>query len=461
MADAAIFAGEEALSFAAIEARAAEARAALVSAGARPGSRVAVLARNSVETLVSLHALIDLGATLVPVHPRLTPAEVEAQLADARPALTIRDGEIVPGSSEPPRAGAPLAIVYTSGTSGRAKGAVLSRRAFAAAAEASARNLGWTDDDRWLCCLPLCHIGGLAIVTRCRLARRPVILEPRFDPDAVLSAIVRHHATLISVVPTMLHALLERDRDNRLGRLRAMLVGGAAVPFAQLEECARRGVRALTTYGLTEACSQVTSQAPLDPYRARRGSGRPLSGVEVRVARADGAPTEIGEVGRLLVRSAALMDGYFRGPDAPIDRAVDADGFFDTGDLGERDAEGTLHVHTRRSDLVITGGENVYPVEVEQRLEAVAGVRRALVFGVPDARWGQLVAAVLELSPGAALPAVVAEAAGALAPHKRPRLACAVPALPLTASGKVERSRAAERFASLLAPCPPPPRARE
>jgi O-succinylbenzoic acid--CoA ligase len=146
------------------------------------------------------------------------------------------------------------------------------------------------------------------------------------------------------------------------------------------------------------------------------------------------------------------MDGYFRGPDREPDRSVFVDGWFDTGDLGEREADGTLHVHARRSDLIVTGGENVYPLEVEQRLESIDGVRRALVFGVPDERWGQLVAAAVELAEGADLEACLEKAAATLAPHKRPRRACAVATLPLTGSGKLDRSRAAERYAAVLRP---------
>jgi O-succinylbenzoic acid--CoA ligase len=147
-----------------------------------------------------------------------------------------------------------------------------------------------------------------------------------------------------------------------------------------------------------------------------------------------------------------LMDGYDRGAGRGLDLARDAEGFFHTGDLGEIDDDGVLHVHARRSDLIVTGGENVYPVEVEERLEALPGVRRALVFGVPDPRWGQIVALAVELSTGASLDALAAAMASQLAPHKRPRLVCAVDALALTVSGKLDRARAAERYAEGLRP---------
>jgi O-succinylbenzoic acid--CoA ligase len=439
----------------------------LTRAGVTPGERVALIAENRVETVIAVHALIELGATLVPIHPRLTPAEVDVVLADAAPARILREEELTAriagaakGSPLPPRCvdpEAPLAIVYTSGTSGRPKGAILSRRAFVASAAASALNLGWYEDDRWLLCMPLCHVGGLSILTRCLLARRPMILVPRFNPALVLAAIARDRATILSVVPTMLTALLEQDRGGILGRLRAVLLGGAAAPAVLLEECGRRGIPALTTYGLTEACSQVTAQRPRAPYRPEPGSGAPLAGVEIVIMGDDGASVPRGEVGRIRIRGPMLMSGYFRGPGKPPDPAVDAHGFFDPGDLGALDEEGRLHVHARRTDLIVTGGENVYPAEIEQCLESLPGVRRALVFGAPDERWGQVVACALELDPSSTESVGVEEALVAvlparLAPHKRPRLFCAVDELPLTGSGKLDRGGAFERYRDRLRP---------
>lgn len=445
--------------------------ARLTRAGVVPGARVAILSPNRLGAVVAIHALLSLGAVLVPIHPRLTAVEAAALLDDACPELVLREpdlaaleadlAEIVRRSpsgggllAPPPEAG-DLAILYTSGTTGRAKGAVLPRRAFIASAAASAGNLELREGDRWLLCLPLCHVGGLSILTRCLLARCAVILAPRFDPEAVLASIARDGATLLSVVPTMLVALLEADRDNLLARLRAILVGGAAAPERALVECARRGVPALTTYGLTEACSQVTSQPPRDPRTTEAGSGRALPGIEVRIA-------GVGEddAGRIQIRSPALFRGYWRGPAQPVDpaRGVSEDGWLDTGDIGRLDAEGRLHVLARRTDLIVSGGENVYPAEVERALEACAGVARALVFGLPDERWGQIVAAALVLSPGAPaadrLAALAAELPARLASHKRPRRIAVIEELPVTAAGKLDRAGAAQRLAGLVQQLP-------
>lgn len=451
-ASVALVTDDAAVSFAELDARARAFAGALAARGIVPGARVAVLAQNRVETVIAIHALLALSAAMIPIHPRLTPAEVQLIEGDAAPTLTLREDDLATIAAEVPRIAwtppaaigpeAPLSIVYTSGTTGRPKGAILSRRAFLASATASAANLGWIADDRWLLCLPLCHVGGLSIVTRCLAARRAVILAPRFDPDAVLAAIVAKRATLLSVVPTMLKALLARDHHGVLASLRAVLVGGAATPWALLEECGRRGVPALTTYGLTEACSQAASQAPRSPYVPERGSGAALPGVAIR----------IDNTGRIHLRGPTLMSGYFRGEGAPPDTSAFTDGWLDTGDLGELDDAGRLHVYARRTDLIITGGENVYPLEIEQCLEALPGVRRALVFGVPDARWGQIVAAAIEADDAFDEAALAAALPTRLAPHKRPRLLGVVAELAVTGSGKLVRADAAERYAASLRP---------
>lgn len=440
-------------------------QADLAARGAVPGSVVALAANNHLDTFVRIAAILESGMTLLPIHPRLTPAERRVLLDDARPDLVLTEDaalslsatphaaeifERAPGvssSSQARDAAAPLAILYTSGTTGRPKGAILPREAFLASARASAQNLGWRDEDRWLLLMPLCHVGGLSIVTRCLLARRAVVLLPRFDPHEALRTIAALRVTLVSVVPTMLKALLEADRANLLARARAVLVGGAAAPMPLLEECARRGIQALTTYGLTEACSQVTTQRLQTPPRAEPGAGYPLAGVEIEILDAQGARLPAGEIGQIRVRGLNVMRGYLHGAPVPPEG-------LETGDLGWLDPEGRLHLAARRTDLLISGGENVYPAEVEQVLESVPGVARALVFGAPDETWGQRVAAALELQPGATLSLGVLSVVlrERLAGHKRPRLLCVVEELPTLPSGKPDRAGAFARLATQLRP---------
>lgn len=401
--------------------------------------RVALLGTPRLETVLTLYALFELGATAVLLHPRLTAAERARLCADAQPTLCL-DGlpamsSVVSGGARLPTV-PPLAMLFTSGTSGRPKGALLSRRAFIAAAEASAQNLGWQPDDRWLLCMPLAHVGGLSILVRCLVARRTMVLPPEsptgsFDAATIAQLVERERVTLLSVVPTMLSRLLAlQPLWQPPSSLRVVLLGGAAASPALLSEAAQRRIPALTTYGLTEACSQVTTQRYGSVPDAVQGAGGPISGLELRI---------VDE--QIQVRGPTLFDGYF-----PLDAhppALLADGFFPTGDLGRLDESGRLHVLARRTDLIVSGGENIYPTEVEQALEQVPGIAAACVFGLPDAQWGQSVAAAL-VATAEPLPlhTVRQALASLLAGYKHPRRLVWLSALPQNATGKLDRRAA-------------------
>ncbi len=434
--------------------------AALLDAGVHRGDRVALRGSSRAETVVALLAMARAGVVAVLVHPRLTAGEAQALIDDAQVARTLDDGAVDAllhdGVNRPwPKLASnvlsdPLAMIYTSGTSGRAKAAVLTHGSFTHSARAHWNHLGRRPDDRWVAALPLAHVGGLSVLTRCLLAALPVELLPRFDAMAVLAA-VRAGGTMVSVVPTMLRALLEADRDNVLARARAVLVGGAACAPALLAESAARGVRALATYGMTEMCSQVATQRPtLKPW-AQRGVGTALPGVELRLVDDDGAAVATEAVGRIAVRGPMRMRGYW-GHEPLV-----AEEWFDTGDLGCVDADGVLSIHARRTDLIVTGGENVYPVEVEQCLEAHPTVAAALVFGLPDEVWGQRVAAAVvargavpdEAAWRAVLRAYVTEH---LADFKRPRCLARVDTIATLPSGKPDRAGAGARYRASVCP---------
>ncbi len=379
---------------------------------------------NTLDTLVTFYALLERRVPALMLHPRLTVAERAALLASA-----ARLGPLTHDDA--------AAVLFTSGTTGEPRGAVLTRAAFIASARASAENLGWHDDDCWLACMTVAHIGGLSIVTRCLAARRCVALAERFDAAGFPGWISAQRVTLASVVPTMLARALDASPQwQPPARLRAVLLGGAAASPRLLETAAKRRVPVLATYGLTETCSQVTTTR----YGARfdasdTSAGPPLPGVEIRVVD-----------GRIHVRGAMLMAGYWDAP--PLAR----DAWFDTGDIGDIDARGCLAVLARRADLIVTGGENVYPAEVEHELEALAGVAAAGVFGVPDELWGRTVAAALVGDASALADAtLLAHIESRLAPHKRPRHVCFVASLPQTPGGKLDRQRLAT-LAPLLRP---------
>lgn len=424
-----------------------------------PWPRVALCADNRLETALWLYALLELSVTAVLLHPRLVAGERQELLADCQPALLL-DARCEAALAEPekPRplererenetdsdgrlAMGPLAILYTSGTTGRPKGAMLSRRAFLAAAQASACNLGWQADDRWLLCMPLSHVGGLSILTRCLIARRTVVLVGGgFTPQTIAQVVDRDRVTLVSLVPTMLRRLLElAPAWTAPPRLRAVLLGGAAASEGLLTQAAERGVPVLTTYGLTEACSQATTQRYGTRPAAEQGAGEPIAGLELRISAADD---------QIELRSPTLFDGYW--PPRPGALPLTADGWFRTGDLGRVDLQGRLHVLARRTDLIVTGGENVYPAEVEQALERCPAVAAACVVGLPDPEWGQVVAAALVARTAPlTVAALRTELREQLAAYKHPRQLVWLPALPLSATGKVDRAAVKQQLQATL-----------
>ena len=368
---------------------------------------------SKVETVITLYALLEQRRPALLLHPKLTGPERRAALQAAR-----RGEGTLPMDA--------AVIVFTSGTTGEPRAAVLTRAALLASAAASAANLGWQDDDCWLLAMPITRVGGLSILTRCLAARRAVALAPGFDAGQFPGWVRRHRITLASLVPTMLAKVLDAHPDWKPpAHLRAVLIGGAAAPATLLERAAQRHLPIIITYGCTETCSQVVAT----PYgfrfdAARCGAGRPLAGAQVRAVD-----------GHIEVKGPMRMAGYAGEP------PLDPQAWFDTGDLGEFDAEGFLHVKARAGDLIITGGEKVYPLEVEQVLESFPGIAAAGVFGVADETWGQVVAAALvaqgEPPDDRALVEFLQER---LAAHKLPRRACLVPALPQTSAGKLDRT---------------------
>jgi O-succinylbenzoic acid--CoA ligase len=423
-----------------------------------PAKLVASSTDASLDTLECLLALIELGRPFLPLHPRLTAIEKEQLLARlpvtwllaAAPAAGHHMERRWPAPDARAdallRAAPQLAALATSGTGGAARVALLSRGAFIASARASAANLGWHAEDRWLLCLPLAHIGGLSVVTRCLLARRPIVLVSRdvgISSGQRLAAAVRQGLpTLLSLVPTQLDSLLELEPPFKMpASVRAIITGGAAASPRLLGAAADRGWPVLTSYGLTEACSQIATQRPGTTNRGELGAGRPLPGVSVRL-----------NDGVIHIQGAMLSSGYLGAPDALANEMA---GGFTTRDLGRFDEDGNLHVLGRIDDIIISGGENVAPWEVEAVLEACPGVLEACVFGIPDARWGEVVAAGLrtDLTDTDAL---VAAARGAcqerLAAFKKPRFYACVSRFSQGQTGKLDRRATAQSLLAQLRP---------
>jgi O-succinylbenzoic acid--CoA ligase len=286
----------------------------------------------------------------------------------------------------------------------------------------SAFNIGVEPEDRWLCCLPLSHVAGLSIILRSVIYGTTAVLLDGFETEQVASTLVSGGISVLSLVPTQLIRLLEADAD--LSAPRAILIGGGPVPEDALHKALSRGATVVQTYGMTETCSQVTTLAPADAERKVGSAGRPLLTTHVRI-----------QEGEILVQ----------GPTVARD-AIDPDGWLHTGDLGHIDDEGFLYVTGRRGEVIVTGGENVMPAEVEAVLVAHPAVADAAVVGRPDPEWQEAVCALVVLRDGeeAGDEELRSHCASALAPYKVPKRIDFVAGLPRTASGKLLRGELPE-----------------
>lgn len=416
---------------------------ALAGYGVKPGDRVAVWIKNDLPSLVALWAVPRLGAVAVPISSRLTHPQVMAQLDLVEPVLvlgndaltgreTVATESLFDGRPTVPHPHAPgdlHSVFFTSGSAGEAKGVRLTWGNLEASAASAATRQPVGPEDRWLAVLPLFHLGGFAISYRMFRAGGTVLLEPGFNAGRVAAQI--DSVTYASLVPTMLRAVLQAQPEGFAGSTRAVLVGGARVP-ADLQQAARRaGLPIAPTYGMTETASQVATALATDAP----GSGAlPLDGVEITAGTA-GVPDAIRIDGPM------VSPGYWG--------ELDRDGGFETRDVGYLDEAGRLHVVGRTDDVIISGGENIHPAEVEAALEALAMVQSAAVFGVPDQVWGDRVEAAIVLSDETATAdAIAADLRANLADFKAPKRFHILPELPVGPTGKVDRQALIELSAA-------------
>jgi O-succinylbenzoic acid--CoA ligase len=447
----------------------------LIESGVKSGDIIALLAQNGAPFAKAVHAVARAGAVLMPLNLRLTSGELAWQLEDAGVhrvlhdaacrdvALVLREHvipfELIDIEAIPARPGvlvgranAPLfdlaalhSVLYTSGTTGRPKGAMLTYGNHLWAATASALNLGLQANDRWLACLPLFHVGGLSILVRSVIYGTTAVVHQRFDPAQVNAAIDQEGITIISVVANMLQRMLDERKDRPYPTsLRCVLLGGGPAPEPLLRRCAETGVPVAQTYGLTESASQIVTLAPEDVLRRLGSAGKPLFGAELRIVDEDGRECAPDEPGEIVLRGPSISPGYLNHPDATAD--VIHDGWLHSGDLGRLDNEGYLYVLDRRDDLIVSGGENVYPAEIEAALQSHPDVAEAGVYGVDDERWGKAPVAVVVLREGSTVDAetLLEDCRKRLAAYKMPRRIEFATALPRTASGKLMRNRLSE-----------------
>lgn len=507
------------------------------------GSRVALLAMNGLPFVVTVHALTRLGAILVPLNTRLTKEELCWQVQDVQAGWLLSDSRFAELATRIAQDLSPIraaflvvtpeghdvvmqggiesdvvlrdkldlesiqAIMYTSGTTGRPKGVLITYGMQWWNAIGSALNLllypemcrkdketvllpvvpsdgdysnwtmldvssrgnplslptgqgpdrGWpyptaaptlcseyAVDDCWLACMPLFHIGGLAILFRSVISGFNVLLHEKFDAQAVNKAIKEECVTIVSVVAVMLQRMLaalddEQDHACYPATLRCVLLGGGPAPLPLLEDCAVRGISVSQSYGLTEACSQVTTLAPADALRKIGSAGRPLMQVQLRIVDEQGRDARAGEPGMICVKGPSITRGYDHRPEATA-RTIH-DGWLSTGDIGYLDEDGYLYVLDRRNDLIISGGENVYPAEIEALLLSHPDIVEAGVCGQPDAEWGQVPVAFVCLRSGSVVTADALQTflGARLAHYKQPRAIHIVDALPRNSAGKLLR----------------------
>ncbi|MFI5046176.1 MAG: AMP-binding protein [Acidimicrobiia bacterium] len=430
----------------------------LVGAGVQPGDRVVVSGSASIDLVTAHVAALRAGLVVVPVNTAYREREVAQIARDCRPAAAVVDDPAVAGwiadaSPSPvvtcgpavdlPDGPAPeldtcapaddAMLCYTSGTTGTPKGARLSHANLLASPAALALAWRWTPDDRLVLALPLFHVHGLAIgLHGTLLAGASAVLVPRFAPDAVLDAARTERATLFFGVPTMYDRLAKSARASELARLRLCVSGSAPLPPALFERLqVDAGITVLERYGMTETLMTVSN--PYDGERRAGTVGFPLPGVDI----------ELADDGELLVRGPNVFGGYWERPDTDDTSFVPADDggarWFRTGDVAALDEDGYLSIVGRTKELIISGGFNVYPREVEDVLRTCPGVGDVAVVGTPSEEWGEVVTAVVVADGPLDTDALLALAADQLAPYKRPRVVRVVDELPRNALGKVLR----------------------
>ena len=437
-----------AISYAELETGAAQVAGRLRALGVEPGDRVALQAEKSPEAVMVYLGALKAGAVFLPLNAAYTATEIDYFRADAEPKVFVTDPPafLAEAQGAPsleatvPRAASDLAaIIYTSGTTGRSKGAMLSHGNLAANALALHQIWGFTPDDTLLHALPIFHVHGLFVALHCAfLSGCPMVWLAKFVEAEVLAGLAR--ATVMMGVPTFYSRLLANPAFTRAAaaHMRLFISGSAPLlpsTFAEFED--RTGLRILERYGMSEAV--IITSNPLGGDRLAGSVGYPLPGVELRISG--------GETGVVEIRGPSVFSGYWRNP-AKTAEEFTADGFFITGDVGRQDPDGRVWISGRAKDLIISGGYNVYPKEVELVLDELAGVIESAVIGVPHPDFGEGVVAVVIGEGDEA--AMIAQARAQLAAYKAPKRLVFVDELPRNTMGKVQKNLLRERYAALF-----------
>lgn len=428
----------------------------LASLGITAETRVAILAKSNPESVFVMYACLHMGCEMVMLNERLSTAELNYQLEDSGASHLLVDevlqekidfgnkilfGEIrgaewtdfIPLAEWPEER--TISIMYTSGTTGYPKGVRQTAQNHFSSAVSSALNIGISPDDVWLCVMPLFHISGFSILMRSLIYGMGVQLHPKFDAESCANELSAGTVTHMSVVAVTLERVLNQLEEQNVRvspKFKSMLAGGGPVPLSYIERAEKFGISVLQTYGMTETSSQTTTLQPDDAKRKIGSSGKPLFLYQIKIG--EGASS--GETGEINIRGPQVTPGY---TGKYAEREVQQEGWFPTGDIGYVDDEGFLFVVDRRSDLIVSGGENIYPAEIEKVLLGHSAVREAGVCGMHDETWGEVPAAFVVLNEEVSTAELKDFLKGELAGYKIPKQIHFVDALPRNASNKVLR----------------------
>lgn len=432
----------------------------LARLGIGKGAHVGVLSDNNPLMIVTIHALSFLGAVSVLLNTRLTTSELDYQLKDANVSIVISSdrllekaetlqveqvksfttvGKLIPQTVDLVTEldlDDPFTIIYTSGTTGYPKGVVHTYGNHWWSAIGSALNLGLSKSDKWLAVLPYFHVSGLSIFLKSVIYGMPVYLVEKFNEQIVVDAIINRKVTIVSVVTVLLQKIMNTLGENQFpDSFRCMLLGGGPAPKPLLETAKERNIPVFQSYGMTETSSQIVTLSPQDALVKIGSAGKPLFPAQLQIK--DKVPNEIGEI---FVKGPMVTRGYFNNETATT-KAFE-DGWLSTGDLGYVDEEGYLYVVDRRKDLIISGGENIYPSEIESVLSGFEGIIEVGVAGRSDETWGQVpVAFVVVHDQSVTIEQILAYAKERLAAYKIPKEIHMVKSLPRNASNKLVRNK--------------------
>lgn len=422
--------------------------------GIQKGMRIAILASSSPKLVTVLHGCMQLGCELVLLNERLTKEELSYQLNDSQSDVLLVDRlnrdiehanklsfeQVKVAGNKPFKINSEwskdrtITIMYTSGTTGKPKGVRQTLENHVMSATGSAFNLGVAANDCWLCAMPLFHISGFSILMRSVLYGMSVSLHTKFDADKAIGEIMNGTVTRMSVVAVTLERMISALEDRNLSfpdTFQSMLVGGGPVPRDYLERAIKCNIPVLQTYGMTETSSQTTTLSSEDAIRKLGSAGKPLFFADIRIS----GEKEIGEI---CIKGPHVTQGYIG---AASSKDPQEDGWLRTGDIGYIDDEGYLYVVDRRSDLIISGGENIYPAEVEQAIVKHSAVKEAGVTGIQDDKWGQVPIAFVVLKSEVAEDELKSFMKTQLATYKQPVRYYFIEELPRNASNKILRRK--------------------